>query len=145
MNFINEFFNELLFKDKQVEEFMFDVADGLDDVSEHIVSVKSAMYDKMDFKSIFTLAFKLVLKLLIIVLSVIFTKYMFENCVIVTLLPQYDNLILPNFLEKVLMTFYANPSKIEQMKINALHKDFSWNVANGSLAKYYNLFHLGHL
>lgn len=104
MNFINEFFNELLFKDKQVEGFMFDVADGLDVVSEHIVSVKSAMHDEMDFRSIFTLAFKLVLKLLIIVLSVIFTKYMFENCVIVTLLPQYDNLILPNFLDKVLMT-----------------------------------------
>lgn len=104
MNFINEFFNELLFKDKPVEGFMFDVADGLDDVSEHIASVKSAMHDEMDFKSIYTLAFKLVLKLLIIVLSVIFTKYMFENCAIVTLLPQYYNLILPNFLGKVLMT-----------------------------------------
>ncbi len=48
-------------------------------------------------------------------------------------------------LEKVLMTFYANPSQIEQMKVNALRKDFSWTVENGSLAKYYNLFHLGHL
>lgn len=48
-------------------------------------------------------------------------------------------------LEKVLLTFYANPSQIEQMKINAMRKDFSWTVANGSLSKYYNLFHLGHL
>ena len=48
-------------------------------------------------------------------------------------------------LEKVLMTFYANPEQIEQMKVNALRKDFSWTVENGSLAKYYNLFHLGHL
>lgn len=48
-------------------------------------------------------------------------------------------------LEKVLMTFYANPQQIEQMKVNALRKDFSWTVANGSLQKYYNLFHLGHL
>lgn len=48
-------------------------------------------------------------------------------------------------LEKALMIFYANPSQIEQMKINALKKDFSWNVAEGSLQKYYNLFHFGHL
>ena len=48
-------------------------------------------------------------------------------------------------LEKVLLTFYANPSQIEKMKANAMHKDFSWTVENGSLSKYYNLFHLGHL
>ena len=48
-------------------------------------------------------------------------------------------------LEKVLLTFYANPAQIEQMKKNAMSKDFSWTVENGSLSKYYNLFHLGHL
>ena len=48
-------------------------------------------------------------------------------------------------LEKVLLTFYANPSQIEYMKRNALRKDFSWSVANGSLEKYHNLFHFGHL
>lgn len=48
-------------------------------------------------------------------------------------------------IEKVLQIFYSNPEQIEKMKVNALAKDFSWNVANGSLAKYYNLFHLGHL
>lgn len=48
-------------------------------------------------------------------------------------------------LEKALNVFYTNPAQIEQMKINALCKDFSWNVKNGSLSKYYNLFHLGHL
>ena len=31
------------------------------------------------------------------------------------------------------------------MRINALRKDFSWTVENGSLQKYYNLFHLGYL
>lgn len=48
-------------------------------------------------------------------------------------------------LEKALMIFYANPEQIEQMKVNALRKDFSWAVPNGSLTKYYNLFHFGHL
>lgn len=48
-------------------------------------------------------------------------------------------------VEKALNIFYSNPTQIEQMKINALRKDFSWDVQNGSLAKYYNLFHLGHL
>ena len=48
-------------------------------------------------------------------------------------------------LEKVLLTFYANPAQIDLMRINALHKDFSWNVPNGSLTKYHNLFHFGHL
>jgi len=48
-------------------------------------------------------------------------------------------------LEKALVTFYNKPEKIEQMKINALSKDFSWSVKNGSLSKYYNLFHYGYL
>ena len=48
-------------------------------------------------------------------------------------------------IEKVLQIFYSNPMQIDKMKVNALAKDFSWNVANGSLSKYYNLFHLGHL
>lgn len=48
-------------------------------------------------------------------------------------------------IEKVLQIFYSNPMQIDDMKIKALTKDFSWNVANGSLSKYYNLFHLGHL
>jgi len=48
-------------------------------------------------------------------------------------------------LEKALDTFYNKPEQIKQMKENALSKDFSWNVKNGSLTKYYNLFHYGHL
>ena len=48
-------------------------------------------------------------------------------------------------LEKAMTTFYKNPETIQQMKINALCKDFGWDVKNGSLAKYYSLFHYGHL
>lgn len=48
-------------------------------------------------------------------------------------------------LQKALTTFYANPEKIKKMTENAMKKDFSWNVENGSLAKYHSLLHTGHL
>ncbi len=48
-------------------------------------------------------------------------------------------------LEKALNIFYSQPEKIEEMKKNAMRKDFSWNVANGSLNKYYQLLKTGHI
>ncbi len=48
-------------------------------------------------------------------------------------------------LEKALNVFYRHPKQIEQMKIKAMEKDFSWDVEGGSLYKYYNLLSLGHL
>ncbi len=48
-------------------------------------------------------------------------------------------------LEKALQTFYENPEKIKQMQINAMHKDFSWDVEGGSVYKYFNLLTSGHL
>ena len=48
-------------------------------------------------------------------------------------------------LEKALACFYANPQKINEMKRNAMRKDFSWNVEGGSVYKYYNLLTCGHL
>lgn len=48
-------------------------------------------------------------------------------------------------LEKALDTFYEMPKAIDQMKQQAMRKDFSWDVAGGPLQKYYNLLHTGHL
>lgn len=48
-------------------------------------------------------------------------------------------------LQKALTVFYRHPEKISEMKINAMKKDFSWNVEGGSLSKYYNLLRFGHL
>lgn len=48
-------------------------------------------------------------------------------------------------LEKALTYFYRQPKKIAQMTSNAMHKDFSWNVENGSIYKYRQLFKTGSL
>lgn len=48
-------------------------------------------------------------------------------------------------LDKALRAFYQQPDLIKKMQANAMRKDFSWDVQNGSVYKYYNLFHLGHL
>lgn len=48
-------------------------------------------------------------------------------------------------LEKALQTFYDNPAKIREMQQNAMHKDFSWDVKDGSVYKYFNLLITGHL
>ena len=48
-------------------------------------------------------------------------------------------------LQKALTVFYRHPERINEMKINAMKKDFSWNVEGGSLSKYYNLLRFGHL
>ena len=103
MNFINKFFNELLFKDKQVEGFMVDVADGLDDVAEHIASVKSVMHDEADPKSISRIALERFLCLLISVLSVILMKYMLEHNGFNQICFNFDIPILPNIVDKVLV------------------------------------------
>ena len=46
---------------------------------------------------------------------------------------------------KALETFYCHFDKIQQMTINAMRKDFSWDVKDGSIYKYYQLFKNGHL
>jgi len=48
-------------------------------------------------------------------------------------------------LEKALNTFYQKPDKILIMTYNAMHKDFSWTVENGSIYKYHQLFKTGHI
>ncbi len=48
-------------------------------------------------------------------------------------------------LDKALSTFYTAPNLILTMKKNAMHKDFSWDVADGSVYKYHNLLQTGHL
>lgn len=48
-------------------------------------------------------------------------------------------------LQKSLETFYLQPEKIKKMTENAMKKDFSWNVPNGSVYKYFNLLKTGHL
>ncbi|MDR1693771.1 MAG: glycogen/starch synthase [Lactobacillaceae bacterium] len=48
-------------------------------------------------------------------------------------------------LLKALNTFYEDKKKIEEMKVNAMHKDFSWDVEKGALSKYYQLFKTGHI
>ncbi len=48
-------------------------------------------------------------------------------------------------LQKALEAFYRHPDKIKQMTKKAMEKDFSWNVAEGSVYKYFNLLKTGHL
>ena len=48
-------------------------------------------------------------------------------------------------LENALLTFYEIPNLITEMQRNAMSKDFSWDVANGSLEKYHSLLQTGHL
>ena len=48
-------------------------------------------------------------------------------------------------LDKALSTFYDTPNLINAMKKNAMKKDFSWDVENGSVYKYHNLLSAGHL
>ncbi len=48
-------------------------------------------------------------------------------------------------LYKALYCFYKNPQIIEAMKINAMKKDFSWDVADGAVYKYYRLLKTGAL
>ena len=47
-------------------------------------------------------------------------------------------------LDKSLQTFYDTPNFITAMQQKAMEKDFSWNTPDGSLKKYYELFHNGH-
>ncbi len=48
-------------------------------------------------------------------------------------------------LDKALSTFYDTPNLIKSMQRNAMSKDFSWNVKDGSVYKYHNLLLSGHL
>ena len=48
-------------------------------------------------------------------------------------------------LYKALHCFYHTPDIINAMKINAMKKDFSWNVQDGSVYKYFKLFKTGTL
>ena len=48
-------------------------------------------------------------------------------------------------LEKALKYFYRQHKALTQMTFNAMHKDFSWNVENGSIYKYRQLFKTGSL
>ena len=48
-------------------------------------------------------------------------------------------------LYKALQLFKNSPEIIKAMKINAMKKDFSWNVQDGSVYKYFKLFTTGHL
>lgn len=46
-------------------------------------------------------------------------------------------------LQKALDTFVNTPAKIEQMKVNAMRKDFSWDVEKGSVYQYFELLKTG--
>ena len=46
---------------------------------------------------------------------------------------------------KALETFYCHSDKIHGMTVAAMQKDFSWDVENGSIYKYRQLFKTGHL
>lgn len=48
-------------------------------------------------------------------------------------------------LYKALHCFYQTPDIIKAMKVNAMKKDFSWNVQDGSVYKYYKLLKTGSL
>ncbi len=48
-------------------------------------------------------------------------------------------------LQRALDTYYTNPEKIKQMSINAMAKDFSWDVPNGPLEEYIKLMRTGSL
>lgn len=48
-------------------------------------------------------------------------------------------------LENALLTFYELPNLITEMQRNAMNKDFSWDVTDGSLEKYHNLLQTGHI
>ena len=48
-------------------------------------------------------------------------------------------------LYKALKCFYTTPNVLRIMTANAMKKDFSWTVPNGSVYKYYKLFKTGNL
>ncbi len=48
-------------------------------------------------------------------------------------------------LQKALYCFYQTPDVIKAMKVNAMKKDFSWSVQDGSVYKYYKLLKTGTL
>jgi len=48
-------------------------------------------------------------------------------------------------LYKALSCFYQTPDIINAMKVNAMKKDFSWNVQDGSVYKYFKLLKTGAL
>lgn len=48
-------------------------------------------------------------------------------------------------LYKALKCFYVTPNVLRLMTANAMKKDFSWTVPNGSVYKYYKLFKTGNL
>ena len=48
-------------------------------------------------------------------------------------------------LSRALENFYVHFAKIQNMTVNAMRKDFSWDVEGGSIYKYHQLFKTGHL
>ena len=46
-------------------------------------------------------------------------------------------------LEKSIKVFEQDPAKLKQMAVRAMEKDFSWDVEDGSVYKYYKLFKTG--
>lgn len=48
-------------------------------------------------------------------------------------------------LNHALNTFYNRTDKIRQMQANAMKKDFSWDVPDGSVYRYYQLLRTGHI
>lgn len=48
-------------------------------------------------------------------------------------------------LHRALRCFYTTPKVLNIMTRNAMEKDFSWSVTNGSIYKYFNLFKTGSL
>ena len=48
-------------------------------------------------------------------------------------------------LEKALRCYYSTPRAMHIMQKNAMEKDFSWSIPNGSVYKYYKLFKTGSL
>lgn len=48
-------------------------------------------------------------------------------------------------LNHALNTFYNRTDKIRQMQANAMKKDFSWDVVDGSVFRYYQLLKTGHI
>lgn len=57
--------------------------------------------------------------------------------------PKNNVTAFSNTLARALDTFYNQPEKIKQMSINAMAKDFSWNVEEGPLDQYIQLLKTG--
>jgi len=57
--------------------------------------------------------------------------------------PKNNVIAFSNTLARALETYYNDPEKIKQMSINAMAKDFSWDVPNGPLEDYIKLMRTG--